>query len=169
MNRVTYPMRAELRARPEPPLPEGVAVRAFTAEDTRAFGDLMADGYAGTIDDHGEPRAFHRSEARRAVAGHFGAIDWGSSLVAVTPVGPLVSAAIVTQHRGAAFLAFAVTAPGWRNHGLGTALLIRSANLLVAAGHDHWALAVTVGNPAQRLYERLGFVIDERLRNAPRD
>ena len=165
MSRVTYPMRAALHARPEPPLPDGVVVRRFTAEDTQAFGDLMADGYAGTIDDHGEPRAFHRLEAGRAVAGHFGAIDWGSSLVAATTAGALVSAAIVTQHLRGPFLAFAVTAPGWRNHGLGTALLIRSGNRLVAAGHGDWALAVTVGNPAQRLYERLGFVIDQGLRD----
>jgi ribosomal protein S18 acetylase RimI-like enzyme len=27
-----------------------------------------------------------------------------------------------------------------------------------------WTLAVTVGNPAQRLYERLGFRVDESLR-----
>jgi GNAT superfamily N-acetyltransferase len=161
-------MRAPLRPHTEPPLPEGVTVRALTPADATAFGDLMADGYAGTIDDHGESRSFHREEARRAVAGAFGAPDWDSSLVATTVAGALIGAAVVTEHHGRPLLAFAVTAPGWRNHGLGTALLVRTANRLAAAGHDEWALAVTVGNPAQRLYKRLGFVVDEGLRTARR-
>jgi GNAT superfamily N-acetyltransferase len=158
-------MRAPLRPRPEPPLPEGVVVRAFTPADERPFGDLMADAYAGTIDDPGEPRSSHRAEARRTVAGEYGAVDWGSSLVAVTIAGALVAASVVTDNRGLPLLAFAMTAPGWRNHGLGTALLVRTANRLHAAGHEQWTLAVTVGNPAQRLYERLGFTVDAELRD----
>jgi GNAT superfamily N-acetyltransferase len=165
MPRISTPMRAPLRIRPEPPLPDGVTVRAFAPGDGRAFGDLMADAYARTVDDHGEPRSWHRTEAQRAIAGDFGAVDWGSSLVAATIAGALVAASVVTEHRGLPLLAFAVTAPGWRNHGLGTALLVRTANRLAAAGHDEWALAVTVGNPARRLYERLGFTVDEGLRD----
>ena len=165
MPRVTYPMRAPLHVRPEPPLPDGTLVRPFTADDARPFGDLMADAYAGTVDDPGEPRAWHHEEARRTIAGDFGRVDWGSSLVATTPAGALIGASIVTEHRQLPLLAFAVVAAGWRNHGLGAALIVRSANRLAAAGHLEWTLAVTVGNPAQRLYERLGFTIDERLRS----
>ena len=51
----------------------------------------------------------------------------------------------------------------WRNQGVGTALIVRSGNLLAAQGATAWTLAVTVGNPAQRLYERLGFRVDSSL------
>lgn len=161
-------MRAALAVRSEPPLPDGARVRSFAASDLLAFGDLMADAYAGTVDDHGEPRAWHRHEARRMLDGDFGALNAGSSLVATTATGALIGASIVTEHRGLPLLAFAVVAPGWRNHGLGQALIVRSANRLAADGHEAWTLAVTVGNPAQRLYERLGFAEDETLRRPPR-
>jgi GNAT superfamily N-acetyltransferase len=163
MPRIATPMRAPLVARAEPPLPEGISVRAFTADDVTVVGDLMADAYAGTVDDHGEPRAYHREEARRAVEGEYGPLQWGSSLLAVTLNGAAVAASLVTIHRRRPLLAFALTAPGWRNHGLGTALMVRSANRLAAAGHEEWTLAVTVGNPARRLYERLGFRADGSL------
>ena len=65
-------------------------------------------------------------------------------------------------------LAFALVAPAWRNRGLGTALLLRSGNRLAAKGETEWTLAVTVGNPAQRLYERLGFRVDQSLWLLPR-
>src|SRR5215213_7172356 len=53
--------------------------------------------------------------------------------------------------------------PEWRNRGVGTALVIRSGNRLSAMGATEWTLAVTVGNPAQRLYERVGFRVDRGL------
>jgi GNAT superfamily N-acetyltransferase len=160
-------MRAPLAVRPEPPLPDGARVRPFAASDVGAFGDLMADAYAGSVDDHGEPRSWHREEAQRTLRGDFGRLHAGSSLLAVTPAGALVGASIVTEHRGLPLLAFALVAPGWRNHGLGRALIVRSGNLLAAEGHAAWTLAVTVGNPARRLYERLGFEEDETLRAPP--
>ena len=57
----------------------------------------------------------------------------------------------------------ALVAPEWRNRGVGTALIVRSGNRLAARGATEWTLAVTVGNPAQRLYERLGFRVDRSL------
>ena len=74
-----------------------------------------------------------------------------------------VGTTVVTWDRGHLLLAFALVAPEWRNRGLGTALIIRTANRLAAEGATEWTLAVTVGNPAQRLYERLGFRVDRSL------
>ena len=39
----------------------------------------MASAYAGTVDDHGEPPEFAASEARRTLAGEYGAVEWGAS------------------------------------------------------------------------------------------
>ena len=50
----------------------------------------------------------------------------------------------------------------YRNKGLGTQLMIRMIELLQARGYSQVSLSITKGNPAVRLYERLGFkVVDE--------
>jgi len=49
--------------------------------------------------------------------------------------------------------------PGWRGKGIGTALMRRL--LEGAAGRAPISLNVAKGNPAQRLYERMGFVVVE--------
>ena len=72
----------------------------------------------------------------------------------------------MTWDRGHLLLAFVLVAPEWRNQGLGTALIIRTANHLAARGATEWTLAVTDGSPAQRLYERLGFRVDRTLLTA---
>jgi GNAT superfamily N-acetyltransferase len=126
----------------------------------------MVVAYAGTVDDHGQARAFHEAEAQRTVAGHYGEVRWDASLVAHTADDGCVGTTVVTRDRGHLLLAFALVVPQWRNQGLGTALLVRSGNRLTAMGATEWTLAVTVGNPAQRLYERLGFRVDESLRHA---
>ncbi len=49
--------------------------------------------------------------------------------------------------------------PSLSGQGLGAALISRAAYELASAGRLALGLAVTVGNPARRLYERLGFEI----------
>ena len=61
-------------------------------------------------------------------------------------------------------LAFALVLPAWQRQGVGSALIARSARALLARGSEHWTLAVTQGNPARRLYARMGFVADDTLR-----
>ena len=156
-------MRAALRASVEPPLPPGVAIRPATPTDTRRLATLMVVAYAGTVDDHGQSPECHEAEAQRTIAGHYGEVQWDASLLAQTAEDDCVGTTLVTRDRGRLLLAFALVAPAWRNRGLGTALLLRSGNRLAAKGETEWTLAVTVGNPAQRLYERLGFRVDHSL------
>jgi len=47
--------------------------------------------------------------------------------------------------------------PGWRGRGIGTALMKRL--LAGPAGESSISLSVSEGKPAQRLYERMGFVV----------
>jgi GNAT superfamily N-acetyltransferase len=161
--RVVLPMRAPLHVSVEPPLPAGVALRPLRPTDTRTLATLMAVAYAGTIDDHGEPPSFAAAEAQRTVAGNYGEVQWEASLLAHTSGHESVGTTVVTWDRGHLLLAFTLVAPEWRNQGLGTALIIRTANHLAAQGATEWTLAVTDGNPAQRLYERLGFRVDRTL------
>jgi len=155
-------MRAVLHRSAEPPLPTGVVVRRLRPDDAGALGSLMGSAYAGTVDDHGEPPELHASKARRTLAGAYGPVEWDASLLA-TVDRQLIGATVVTLDRGHLLLAFALVSPEWRNRGVGTALVIRSGNRLIAKGATEWTLAVTVGNPAQRLYERMGFRVDRSL------
>jgi GNAT superfamily N-acetyltransferase len=164
--RVVLPMRAPLHVSVEPPLPSGVAIRPLRPTDTRTLATLMAAAYAGTIDDHGEPPSFAAAEAQRTVAGNYGEVQWEASLLAHTSGHESVGTTVVTWDRGHLLLAFTLVAPEWRNQGLGTALIIRTANHLAAQGATEWTLAVTDGNPAQHLYERLGFRVDRTLLTA---
>jgi ribosomal protein S18 acetylase RimI-like enzyme len=156
-------MRAALHATVEPPLPSGVAIRPLRPTDALRLATLMVVAYAGTVDDDGQPPSAAEAEARRTLAGRYGPVQWDASLMAHTPGDEPVGTTVVTWDRGHLLLAFALVAPEWRNQGLGTALIIRTANRLEAAGATEWTLAVTVGNPAQRLYERLGFRVDRSL------
>ena len=156
-------MRAALHASEEPPLPSGLTIRPLRPTDAGRLATLMVVAYAGTVDDHGEPPSFAESEARRTLAGRYGEVQQNASLMAHTSNDESVGTTVVTWDRGHLLLAFALVAPEWRNQGLGTALIIRTANRLAAEGATEWTLAVTVGNPAQRLYERLGFRVDHSL------
>lgn len=75
---------------------------------------------------------------------------------------------IVTDTGPHLLLAFAIVVPTWRNRGVGAALIAESARALLSASHTEWTLAVTDGNRARRLYERLGFEPDESLRGTRR-
>ena len=49
------------------------------------------------------------------------------------------------------------TDPAWRSQGWATRLIEQAASALAEQGERRMNLVVTVGNPAQQLYERLGF------------
>ena len=155
--------RAPVHAAVEPPLPTGVAIRPLRPTDVRRLAILMEVAYAGTVDDHGQPPSSHEAEAQRTIAGHYGEVQWDASLLALTADDGSVGTTLVTRDRGHVLLAFALVVPQWRNQGVGTSLIVRSGNRLAAQGATEWTLAVTVGNPAQRLYERLGFRVDHSL------
>jgi GNAT superfamily N-acetyltransferase len=141
--------------------PPDVVVRRLVPGDVDALGVLMADAYRGGVDDHGETDEWHADEARKALSGAYGAVLWHASFVA-TWDGEVAGATVVTDwnddHPGETGLSFALVAAASRGRGIGGALIAASGAQLAAAGHADWVLAVTAGNPARRLYERLGFV-----------
>jgi GNAT superfamily N-acetyltransferase len=163
--RDAVPMRARLDAVPgAAPVPPGIEVRSLKRTDAPALGALMHVAYRGTVDDRGESLEDQLAEARRTMRGAYGPVEWDASVVAARADG-LVSACVVTEDRGRLLLAFAVTRPEERGRGLAAALITRSAARLRSAGATEWTLAVTRGNPARALYERLGFFEDQSLRS----
>lgn len=169
---VRYPMRATLPLGPAPDLPEGITVRPLGIEAAEELAALMTVAYAGSVDDHGESPEEFRERARTALDGSafYGPPIAEATLGAYAPEG-LVGAMVATDwaEEGEVLLAFALVAPSHQGRGIGTALLLRSAQALARAGRPDWVLSVTEGNPARRLYQRLGFVDFTPIRRRHRD
>lgn len=141
-----------------------LACRDVAADDAAGLADLMLDAYRGTVDYNGETLGDARSEVDRTLGGGYGRFLPLCSFV-LEESGQLVSASLVTLvDEGTAdeipLLAFSMTRPSARRRGLASALILRSAAALSAAGYKRLGLAVTAANaPARRVYDRLGFVL----------
>lgn len=145
-------MRREVDADP--------GVRAPVAADAPALAELMLAAYRGTIDDEGETPEETLDVVQRMFAGEFGTVLWNISEVTERD-GRLVAATMCTVWEGRPFVAFMITAPGYKGRGLARAGLTRAINRLAAAGDPVLRLVVTAGNaPAERLYTSLGFVAE---------
>ena len=98
---------------------------------------------------------------RRRWPGVWGPVVWDASLAAELD-SLVISAAIVVRdsaHDGLPLLAFALTDPGHQRRGIGQRLIEESIARLDSNGVHELHLAVTPGNPAVRLYQRLGFEV----------
>jgi ribosomal protein S18 acetylase RimI-like enzyme len=138
--------------------PAGLDVRAPAPAEREALAALMLEAYRGTIDfDGSETIEVALDEVAGYLSGASGPPLLEHSLVAVAG-GSIVGAVLVSFFEGLPLFAYAYTAPEWKGRGVSTALLRRSMASLAAAGFERVALFVTAGNdPAERIYERLGF------------
>lgn len=119
---------------------------------------LLLEAYRGTTDDEGEQYPDAVKEVERILAGGSGDLLWPHSYVLRDEDGRITAAAWVTLWRGFPLIAHVVTHPKAQRRGLGGALLRQAASSLARAGYGELRLWVTKGNqPAERLYERLGF------------
>lgn len=138
---------------------EGVEVRLLRADDGDALGALMWDSYRGTIDDEYVSLAQALADAHDTLGGKWGPVIDEACLAAVDG-GRVVAAVIAVRdadHDLSPLLAFALTDPAWQKRGIGRALIEDCIARLCSLGISELHLAVTPGNPAQRLYERIGF------------
>jgi GNAT superfamily N-acetyltransferase len=158
MGRDVIAMRLELTgevARPSE-LASEWTVRLLVAGDVEEVGALSYVAYRGSVDDQDETPEQQLAEISGTFAGKYGMVNAGASFGAFR-AGELVASTIVTTWRGRPLLAFALTLPAWQGQGLATHLILRTAQALVAQGQSELTLAVTKGNPALRLYLKLGF------------
>ena len=148
----------------EPPavaLPGRVRVRALRAADEAALGRLMWLAFRGGVDDEYSGPGDADADAAGALAGRWGPVVWQASLAAELE-SALVSAVIIVlddAHGGLPLLAFAMTDPAFQRRGVGRWLIEESIHRLDATGVKELHLAVTRGNPAFGLYQRLGFEV----------
>jgi ribosomal protein S18 acetylase RimI-like enzyme len=130
--------------------------RPPTPADQAALAGLMLGAYRGSIDDEGETLDDALAVVGQLFGGEFGTPMWACSEL-VEHAGTVVAATLITLYAGGPFVAFSMTAPAWQRQGLARAGLQRAMARLAAGDEPLLRLVVTEGNPAERLYESLGF------------
>ncbi|MDX6426230.1 MAG: hypothetical protein QOD52_1635, partial [Gaiellaceae bacterium] len=146
---------------PAPVWVGGVSLRTYEDRDAIALHALLDDSYAGWDRDyvarpHNDWLAFMTEHDE---------FDPGLWFL-VERDGELVACALHWQEsRGDGWVKDIVVREGERGHGLGTALLHHGFRAYAERGADRVGLKVDSTNPtgAPQLYERLGFVTDQRL------
>jgi mycothiol synthase len=159
--RSSYRMQIALD-RPFPPaaLPDGFALRPFEVErhgravyqaDTAAFLDSPS---------RSEPVPYEEWHARQIETKVFDPALWLVAWVGDEVAGFCYSAPWGEDQPDLGWIAQLGVLPGWRRHGLGSALLRQSIHLLQQRGFERVALAVRADNPrALAIYERAGMSI----------
>ncbi|MFD0277950.1 GNAT family N-acetyltransferase [Kitasatospora sp. NPDC127111] len=95
------------------------------------------------------------------LAGHLIGPVLPASTLAVDEEDRVVAAVVLNHFEDVPWVANVFRHPGLSYPGLGRDLLRRSLAGLAAAGFDRTVLTVTEGNPARRLYEALGFRLEQ--------
>lgn len=146
---------ARLEERDLPPVE--LPVRHPVPGDLEALAALMLEAYRGTIDaDGSETLDDARSEVAGYLDGRSGAPLLEHSWVAVSD-DAIICAVLVSRFNDVPLIAYAITDPAFKGRGLATGLTERALHSLQRAGESQVQLWVTAGNPAERIYERLGF------------
>jgi GNAT superfamily N-acetyltransferase len=117
--------------------------------------------FRGGVDDEYSGPGDADADAAGALAGRWGPVVWQASLAAELE-SALVAAVIIVlddAHEGLPLLAFVMTDPVFQRRGIGQRLIGESIHRLDATGVKGLHLAVTRGNPAFGLYQRLGFEV----------
>jgi mycothiol synthase len=147
---------------PEPQLPEGFILRHVQDEKD---GELWVDVFNWSFIDHWNHHDLSMEEYRHYVSSP--KYNKERDLVAVAPDGTFAAFCFCwidpedNEHnnRKEGWIDILGTRRGYRNKGLGTAMLLAGMHLLKADGMDTAVLGVDAENPtgALRLYESVGF------------
>lgn len=137
--------------------------RTVSEQDIHPLGVLMLDSFRDTIDYEGETLEDAISEIQGTIAGKYGPFLKPCSFV-IEENGQALSACLVTfsMEVNLPLIAYSMTHPDFKNQGMGTFLLKKSINAILAQGYKETYLLVTRGNMiAQHLYEKIGFQVFE--------
>lgn len=153
----------------EHPVADTWNARTISQQDGPLLGALMYDAYHDTIDDEGETPEEAQAEIESVLNGKHGPL-MGSCSFLVEEQGRALGATIITEwtdertEKRQPLLAFLMTHPDASGRGIGTFLLSKSINALMAHGETELVLFVTVGNSAaQHIYQKLGFEVEEEF------
>ncbi len=154
-------------ASPEPPVIDGFSIAPANPDRAIEYGEVVTRAYPPDHPDH-EPSDRDSASAAQAVLDvmrgeTMGPWITGASLHVADHTDRIVGQILITETTASGtvvagpFVTDVCVDPAVAGHGLGTALLATSAGRLADLGWSTLTLVVTVGNPAQHVYERLGF------------
>jgi ribosomal protein S18 acetylase RimI-like enzyme len=150
------------------PVPSGFALAPATLDRVGSYGRVVCAAYTAGHPDHqpedDDPVAAARGIASCMAGDNSGPWIASASFHATGPDGGMAALIMVTESSpgGGArrpWIGELAVDPWWAGRGVGPALVMASAQRLVERGDTGLGLAVTVGNPARLLYERLGFAL----------
>jgi len=157
-----YAMRHSLRDVPTPlPVP-GVTFRPWQSGDAELLAAALMAAYGP---EHPDPTGPDHGTAARSLQGTAEDPDnpliGTATQVAVADGAPIGAALVLRSEHVSGWhgpwLMNTFRAPDPTLPGVGAAMLSRSLEALRSDGETSLGLAVTVSNPARRVYERLGF------------
>ena len=126
--------------------------------DDLQLAELMLAAYKGSLDEDEETIEQALAAIRKTFEGEHGPFIENCSRVVERNL-KIVSAILVTAWQGRPFVAYAMTAPGWKRQGLARAGMLNTMQDVLANGEMLLSLVVTVKNEAAySLYQDLGFV-----------
>lgn len=144
-------------------VPSDVAHRTIEPSDAAALGALLLAAYRGTVDDEGETLDDAVAEVEGVLGGSNGPFLFDASFVVEDEDGP-IGASLIAMWESRPLLSYLVVHPRARRRGLGSFLIARSGDALLAAGHPELDLFVTEANePAVNLYRKLAFRVVDRV------
>lgn len=151
----------------EPLVIDGFSIAPTNPDRAIEYGEVATRAYPPKHPDH-EPADSDSASAAKAVlevmrGEAMGPWIAGASFHVADHTDRIVGQILVTETTASGavvagpFVTDVCVDPAVAGHGLGTALLATSAGRLADLGWSTLTLVVTVGNPAQHVYERLGF------------
>ena len=152
---------------PSRPLEPGFSIAPMDPDRASEYGAVIARAYPPDHLDH-EPADADPESAARSLLTYIRGEDigpWiaGASLHATDASGRVVGVLVLNETAASdafdagPFVTDVCVDPSAAGHGLGAAMLATAAARLTELGWRTVSLVVTVGNPAQHVYERLGF------------
>lgn len=166
-------MDLDLRAPRPAPRPCAVTIGPMEVERTADYGAIVSRAYPPGHIDH-EPSDAEPEGAARTVAALLRGEQVGPWLADASfdarEDGRVLGAILLSEmppsstYPGGPWVTEIFVDPAAAGRGIGGALLGRAMAALEAAGRSTLGLAVTVGNPAQRLYDSMGFVTLQDVR-----
>jgi ribosomal protein S18 acetylase RimI-like enzyme len=145
---------------PEPAWPEGVSVRTYTDDDSVAIHALLDEAYSAWDETYG-PRTHDDWLQWMTAHEEFDPTLW----LIVERDGELVACSLSwATHQGRGWLKDIAVRESERGRGLAKALLNATFRAYAKRDADRVGLKVETTNPtgAPQLYERIGFVTDQR-------
>lgn len=140
-------------------------LRPLKPDDGPAIASLLESSFAGGIGHYGSrDRQAHLASVLRFFEDYQADSVCGQASVAIMDEesDSLVAVCMVNEHKDLPAIQFIAVAPDYRMHGLASNLLRRAITMLEPA-YEWVKLVVTVGNPAEAIYHKMGFVAGDTL------